>query len=504
MTRGVNIEKDLISRLKAVAAKEDKTIKDLKAAGIWYKDDVRYQFNLHTQQASNLNWKTSGHTITAVNSPIWNIFDGYRGVTSAYLRTNYIPSSQGVNYLLNDAGIGIGTNYYIDEFKYLISTRSTDGDLSAIWTGGDAGVYGTVNGNTSNIPLVTGGTTQGIFDVSRYTSTGVTTYAGGIYMGTTAVPQGIVPTREFWILALNDQGGSALATSNTVNYARMGGSLSAAQVKRNKEIVEYFNNNVAATFDYDPEMIVNGGFTTDSNWVTESYWSIHDGRAYFNGTGAWNHIIQFDLDFKIGDFLKIEIDVYDLVGKLLIYNNAGFENMGAITTSGHFTWLTTSILDSSQIQFTTWDAGVNSGSIDNMSVKKIHNPVMLGPELFTGWTNVYFDTFTSNGNIVTSAINTGSDYGGCIGTERFPVAVGEVYYITTYYVINSGANPLWYIGSGAVGSSFSTPNFNLTSGSLRTYVVTIITANSNATLACEVYGASNWSLNYISVKKLLK
>jgi hypothetical protein len=133
-------------------------------------------------------------------------------------------------------------------------------------------------------------------------------------------------------------------------------------------------------------------------------------------------------------------------------------------------------------------------------MRKILNIVTTrGPELITSWTNTLFETFTSSGSTITSAINTAGNWGGC-ESSRFNVVAGETYYITTNFTLISGANVTWYIGSGAVGGTYGTPVFGMSAG-LITYVFTI-TNTGNACLANEVFGASEFTMSNVSVKKI--
>ena len=225
------------------------TIKDLKDEGIWYKDDVRYQFNLHTQQASNLNWKGNNNfNITAVNSPVWIQFSGYTGATGTYLKTNHISSNHGKYYQLYDCGIGVCTSNEEVAFKYFIGSRTSTQEFSAIYSTGTPSINGAINGNTSTVLVIktAAGVTKGIYDIVRCPTSGTTMvgYYNGEYGNQINVSVGIVPSIEWFIMCFNNIGSPALYSLNTFNYARIGGSLTPEQISRNEEIVQYFNNNV--------------------------------------------------------------------------------------------------------------------------------------------------------------------------------------------------------------------------------------------------------------------
>jgi len=100
---------------------QNKMILDLKAAGIWNKLDVLYSMDndASTVDFATLNWKDpTSFQLTLVNSPTWVPEHGIQTSGTAYLDTNFTPSSHGVNYALDSASIGLrhenivtGTNY---------------------------------------------------------------------------------------------------------------------------------------------------------------------------------------------------------------------------------------------------------------------------------------------------------------------------------------------------------------------------------------------------------
>jgi hypothetical protein len=87
-------------------AKQNQLIIDLKTAGVWDKLDVYYVF-AHDGQSEfgTLNWKNPLlHQATLFNSPTFTANQGFAGNgSSSYIRTNFNPFTNGVNYQLNNA-----------------------------------------------------------------------------------------------------------------------------------------------------------------------------------------------------------------------------------------------------------------------------------------------------------------------------------------------------------------------------------------------------------------
>jgi hypothetical protein len=85
----------------------DKLIASLKRTGVWPKLDALYIFANSDSPSALINWKTPGtFGCTAVNSPTFAADRGFTGNgTSSYLDTNYIPSSNGINWQQDSASL---------------------------------------------------------------------------------------------------------------------------------------------------------------------------------------------------------------------------------------------------------------------------------------------------------------------------------------------------------------------------------------------------------------
>lgn len=86
-------------------ALQNKLVIDLKAAGVWAKLDVFYNFaNNGSKEFATLNWKAPTlNQCTLINSITFNTNQGFTGNgTSTYVDTNFQLAS-GVNYTLNNA-----------------------------------------------------------------------------------------------------------------------------------------------------------------------------------------------------------------------------------------------------------------------------------------------------------------------------------------------------------------------------------------------------------------
>jgi len=86
--------------------KQNQLVIDLKTAGVWAKLDVWYVYaNDGSKEFATLNWKAPTlYQSTLFNSPTFTANQGFTGNgTTSYIRTNFNPSTNGVNYQNNDA-----------------------------------------------------------------------------------------------------------------------------------------------------------------------------------------------------------------------------------------------------------------------------------------------------------------------------------------------------------------------------------------------------------------
>lgn len=93
--------------------KQNAYVLALKAAGIWALLDVLYVFATNgDSNFATLNWKAPTlFKCAKVNSPTFTANQGFTGNgTTSYLSTGWVPSVNGVNYVLNDASFGLWIN----------------------------------------------------------------------------------------------------------------------------------------------------------------------------------------------------------------------------------------------------------------------------------------------------------------------------------------------------------------------------------------------------------
>jgi hypothetical protein len=119
---------------------QNQLLVDLKAGGIWSKLDTFAVFATDGDiDFALIDWKRLSD-YTAVNSPTFTSNQGFQGNgTSSYINSNFNPTTQGVNFVLNSASVWtykyilgtIGSFNIISttDSRVLITNRQTNYDL---------------------------------------------------------------------------------------------------------------------------------------------------------------------------------------------------------------------------------------------------------------------------------------------------------------------------------------------------------------------------------------
>ena len=133
----------------------------------------------------------------------------------------------------------------------------------------------------------------------------------------------------------------------------------------------------------------------------------------------------------------------------------------------------------------------------------------LGSELITGFTNgdTYpFDTLTTSGRDISSAIETSGDWGGC-ASNQLNITAGEVYKCTFNLTYNSGDDTVRFVlASGATGGSVarSTTRYSNTSG-INTMYFLVTATDSTSYFQIGTWHETdeiNFSMSNVSLKKV--
>ena len=293
------------------------------------------------------------------------------------------------------------------------------------------------------------------------------------------------------------------------------------------------------------ELVTNGSFDTDSGWTKGDGWTIADGVASSDETAQSTHsYLAQSVSFESGALYRVS---YDLVyndsagnGFQVQFLGSGTSAGTGRTSSGSYVEYITSIAAHTTFNIRSSD-GTATGTIDNISVKKVTNDLVgywaldevqtsdfstkyvpdslggeLGSELFTGWENeplssgvAYkgWSSFTTSGQTVTaSQADEGAVYNKVFHTETFSVVAGTAYEINM--TVDSRSNVYIRGFTSTSNSEGGTLVSDLLWMSLpagvNKYVVLANTTSSSAMLHVRQHGGNTASITIsaISIKPL--
>lgn len=93
-----------------IAAAQNTMVETLVTAGLWDMLDVFYLFAqyVNTDSEALINWCNPGTNDCTLNgTPAFTSLEGFTGSSGNYIDSNYNPSTDAINFTLNDASVGI-------------------------------------------------------------------------------------------------------------------------------------------------------------------------------------------------------------------------------------------------------------------------------------------------------------------------------------------------------------------------------------------------------------
>jgi hypothetical protein len=187
----------------------NKTIKDLKDAGIWDKLDHMCIYAAHDEVSSLRDWKSLTRVSTRVSSPTFTLDVGFAGDgLTQRLDMGFNPTSHGVNYKNNDALVFCYLRRCTD-FRRFLGGRQIITDpnyLTLAWTGSRFTTQVHTYGDTLNSSVVGESNNKG-FIVGARTGNTQEIYRNGVLIGTNTPTQLGFPNRNLPVLAYHNNSG---------------------------------------------------------------------------------------------------------------------------------------------------------------------------------------------------------------------------------------------------------------------------------------------------------
>lgn len=221
-------------------------VANLKANGLFAKYDFLYVFANETEQAAKLNLIKRSHDVTIGVQPTWVANQGYTGNTSnMYLRTNYIPSTQGVAYSLNSAAVGVylrtnvaqnGADMGANDGTHLLQVQARSNANAASFF---------VNQTASGTSVAGVTDSRGLNCSNRRDNANVIFVKNGVESSLAAASTSMI-ARELFICCRNGSGTPGNYTNRQIAAAKAGGGLTAAEGLAEAIIWESFLDSFSA------------------------------------------------------------------------------------------------------------------------------------------------------------------------------------------------------------------------------------------------------------------
>ena len=160
--------------------------------------------------------------------------------------------------------------------------------------------------------------------------------------------------------------------------------------------------NATMTDGYGPELVTNGGFTSDSDWTKNTGVTISGGQAHFAVSTFYNMLSQTAVIPVVGKTYEIVYEVTSVTDQNIRFVFGGLTGQ-ARPTVGTFSQTITAVTTSS-LMFIGTGLGF-TGSIDNVSVREVpaikwapHNLLTYSEDLSNAaWTKFNISVSTSTG-----------------------------------------------------------------------------------------------------------
>ena len=201
--------------------------------------DFIHFLDIGLEEAAKLNWANDTFNITNVDSVVFDTVGATGNGTDSYLNTNYNPSTDGVNYTLNNASFGV---YSKTDRAYSTSLIAMGSQLTRLHL-----LYASTSGrgyiNSNGIRTITTNNAIGYYSVTRPDTGSVIGYKNGTPSTTLTDYSVGIYNQRFFILAreVNDAAGGFETVTVSFDYA--GRSFDGTEQRKIYNIYCYWRDN---------------------------------------------------------------------------------------------------------------------------------------------------------------------------------------------------------------------------------------------------------------------
>lgn len=213
----------------------------------WANADRIWVMAAHDSGASKLNWKADEDNLLTVNALTFTADRGWAGNgTSSYLNTQFIPSTDGVNFTQDAASIAIyiRTNAASSTLDYGAWATGAGRMVSLVSRNASNSWYGRINDFSDNTTV--NADSRGLFGYVRTNATTRYKFRNGTAESNETVSSSGLPALNMYVCCRNLDGVPSLYTTREYSFLYIGGVLSTAESAVLYRIVEWYLDQIGA------------------------------------------------------------------------------------------------------------------------------------------------------------------------------------------------------------------------------------------------------------------
>lgn len=299
--------------------------------------DIMYVLGGETSESSLKNLVEDDHhcTLAGTTPPAFVAFEGFAGDgATGYLKTDYIPASDGATFTANDASFGVysRSNEDLNTGKIAMGSRNLPSNLyDYFWIRTTSNkMSGIINATTAARGL-TVTNTYGLYSIHRNSATNCVLAKNAIFGADTTVNVVGVSNREFYILAMNNGGTAGFFETKQISFAWAGKSLTQPELTVLVNALEVYmdaNNkgvlpNKVMTILGDS---ISNGIDTPLDWV--NYVPIT--QYEIKNHAASGNAINYRMDEQTIEAATDDANIIIIALGTNDNNNAGMDTLKAI------------------------------------------------------------------------------------------------------------------------------------------------------------------------------
>lgn len=234
-------------------------LKSVLGSDLTLKLDAAYDLTGETEESKLRNLIKRSHDGQLIGVPIVFSGVGINGNGSAYVKTNYTPSTSKVSYSQDSASIGVFSATSLREVRVELGATTTGAGSFTMAKDASNKVRAKLNTSTTNSSIVNTHGSVGLLVLSRTDSAKYSIYMNDEKLGDVNEVSTAPINYEMFICAYNSSGTAAFQSFKTISFAFIGSGLNQQEITALRhavnnsflkgKILTYFGGSVTEGFN---------------------------------------------------------------------------------------------------------------------------------------------------------------------------------------------------------------------------------------------------------------